>query len=230
MRARRLLAAIFLAAAAFAAAPEVSAQSIPSPYRHIEPPHALSVFSGYLHTDGGDRGIGVASGTPFGLQYTGRFAGPVAGVVRVWGMPTDRTVLARADAEDPGSEIIEVDEASAILAAGEVGLRLLVAGPRTWHSLAPFVELTGGMFAVAGSRTTTESNLPENQVVDYGPAFAVGTAVGTDWFLTDRISVNLSGRGLLWRLTTPEGLTEDGREASEWTRNFGVSIGGAFHF
>ena len=228
--ARRLLAGFFLAAAALSAAPEASSQTIPSPYRHVERPHALSAFGGYLHTDAGERGIGVASGTLFGVQYTGRFAGPVAGVVRIWGMPTDRTVLARTDAQDPTSEIVEVDEASAILAAGEVGLRLLVTGPRTWRSLAPYVEVTGGMLAVAGSRTETESNLPENQVIDYGPAFAVGTAVGTDWFLTDRISVSLAGRGLLWRVTTPEGLTADGREDSEWTRNFGVTVGAAFHF
>lgn len=228
MSARRVVVAAALVAASLVAA-RVEAQTIPSPYRHIESPHAVSVLGGYLSTDRGEMGIGVASGPLFGLQYTGRFAGPVAGVVRLWGMSTERAVLSR-DVSDAEAEPVVADETSSMLAGGEVGLRLLVTGPRTWYSLAPFVELTGGMLAVAGSRTELESELPADQVIDYGPTFAVGAALGTDWFLTDRISVNVAGRGLLWRLTVPEGLTSDGREDSEWTRNFGVTVGAAFHF
>lgn len=229
MMARRVLGGVALLAATLAGGTVLEAQTIPSPYRHIESPHALSVLGGYLNTERGEMGTGVASGPLFGLQYTGRFAGPVAGVVRVWGMSTERAILSR-DASSAEAEAVVVDETSSLLAGGEVGLRLLVTGPRTWHSLAPFVELTGGMLAVAGSRTEVESELPADQIIDYGPTFAVGTALGTDWFLTDRFSVNVAGRGLLWRLTVPEGLISTGREDSEWTRNFGVTVGAAFHF
>lgn len=228
MKARRIAAA-FALIAAVAGAARLEAQTIPSPYRHIESPHAISVLGGYMNTDRGEMGLGVASGPLFGVQYTGRFAGPVAGVVRVWGMSTERAILSR-DVSNAEAEPVVADETSSLLAGGEVGLRLLVTGPRTWYRLAPFVELTGGMLAVGGSRTEVESELPANQVVDYGPTFAVGTALGTDWFLTDRFSVNVAGRGLLWRLTVPEGLTSNGREDSEWTKNFGVTVGAAFHF
>ena len=66
--------------------------------------------------------------------------------------------------------------------------------------------------------------------MDFGPSFAVGVAAGTDWFLTDRISTNLSLQGLLWRLPIPEGLSDTGSEEAEWTRNYGFSIGVAYHF
>ena len=72
--------------------------------------------------------------------------------------------------------------------------------------------------------------MPTGQIVDFGPSFAVGVAAGTNWFLTDRISTELSVQGLLWRLSIPEGLSDTGEKESEWTRNFGVTIGGAFHF
>jgi hypothetical protein len=208
----------------------LSAQAIDSPYRHIETVHALSVFGGYLATDPGELDLGLASGPTLGVRYSGRFAAPVAGVVRLSATSSERTIHTREDANDLEAPLTAIDEASAIILSAEVGVRLLITGPRTWNSLAPYIEATGGLMSVAGSRTEEESQLPTGQVVDFGPSFAVGVAAGTDWFLTDRISTNLSLRGLLWRLPIPEGLSTTGSEEAEWTRNYGVTIGAAFHF
>lgn len=224
---RTAVLALLLAAALPAAA---SAQNIPSPYRHIERVHALSVFGGYLATNRGELGLGLGSGPTFGVAYAGRFAAPVAGVVRLTATPSDRTIYRRENANDRESPLTAVDEASAAILSAEVGVRLLLTGPRTWNSLAPYIQATGGLIAVAGSRTEEEESLPTGQAVDFGPSFAVGVAAGTDWFLTDRISTNLSLNGLLWRLPIPEGLSTTGSEESEWTRNYGVTIGAAFHF
>jgi hypothetical protein len=208
----------------------VQAQNIPSPYRHIEPAQSVSLFGGYLSTSRGDLGLGLASGPTFGARYAGRFAAPVAGVVRLSATPSERTIYGRSNPSDLSSPLEEQATASATILAAEAGMRLLITGPRTWHSLAPYVEATGGLLSVAGSRTEEESSLPSNQIVDFGPSFAVGASLGTDWFLTDRFSTEVAVQGLLWRLTVPEGLSSTGSEEAEWTRNFGVSIGGAFHF
>ena len=205
-------------------------QSIESPYRHIETAHSISFFGGYLATDPGDLDLGLESGPTFGIGYAGRFAAPVAGVVRISATPSERTIYRRQDATDLEAPLTAVGEASATILSAEAGLRLLLTGPRPWHSLAPYIEATGGLLSVAGSRTEEESQLPAGQVVDFGPSFAVGVAAGTDWFLTDRISTNLSLRGLLWRIPIPEGLSDTGSEEAEWTRNYGVSIGAAYHF
>jgi len=231
--ARSRAAAFFLAAAAALSmtGPDVAAaQHIPSPYRHIEPAQSLSLYSGYLSTSRGDVGIGLASGPTFGLRYTGRIAAPVAGVARLSITPSERTILGRENANDPESPLTELGEASAMIVAAEAGLRLLLTGPRTWHALAPYIEATGALVSVSGSRTEQERELPTNQVVDFGPSFAVGVGTGTDWFLTDRLSINLGVQGLLWRLSIPEGLSSTGREDSEWTRNYGVTVGAAYHF
>lgn len=208
----------------------LSAQTIPSPYRHIERAQSLSIYGGYLETDRGDTGLGLASGPSVGVRYAGRFAAPVAGVVRLSMTPSERTIYTRTNANDPEAPLTALGDASATILAAEVGGRLLLTGPRTWHSLAPYIEVTGGLLSVAGSRTEEESELPASQVVDFGPSFAVGMATGTDWFLTDRMSVNLAATGLLWRLPIPEGLSDTGREEAEWTRNYGLTIGAAFHF
>jgi hypothetical protein len=230
MGGRRLLTAIAAAIVLGSTPGALRAQNIPSPYRHIETTQSVSLFGGYLSTDRGEQGLGMASGPTLGLRYAGRFAAPVAGVVRLSITPSERTIYTRADANDPASPLNAVGDASASILAAEVGARLLLTGPRTWHSLAPYLEATGGLMAVAGSRTDEEAELPTGQIVDFGPSFAVGVAAGTDWFLTDRVSTNLSLRGLLWRLPIPEGLSSTGSEEAEWTRNYGVTIGVAYHF
>lgn len=226
----RLLTASLVAGIVAGLPASLSAQSIESPYRHIETVHSLSLFGGYLVTDPGELDLGLASGPTFGIRYAGRFAAPVAGVVRLSATPSERTIYTREDPTDLEAPLTAIDEASAMILSAEAGVRLLLTGPRTWHALAPYIEATGGLMSVAGSRTEEERQLPTGQAVDFGPSFAVGVAAGTDWFLTDRISTNLSLQGLLWRLPIPEGLSTTGSEESEWTRNFGVSIGAAFHF
>lgn len=230
MRRRAQVRAALFALALTLGGGAASAQTIPSPYRHIERAQSLSLFGGYLSTSRGDLDLGLASGPTFGLRYAGRFAAPVAGIVRVSVTPSERTIYTRSDANDPDSPLEAVEDASATILSAEAGVRLLLTGPRTWHSLAPWVQATGGVITVAGSRTAAESQLPTGQVVDFGPSFAVGVATGTDWFLTDRVSANLSLDGLLWRLPIPEGLSDTGSEESEWTRNYGFSIGVAYHF
>lgn len=228
--ARRTRSWILAAMAVVIAPASAVAQSIPSAYRHIELAQALQIYGGHISAQKGDPDLGVASSPAFGIQYTGRFAAPVAGVVRLSMAPSDRTIYTRPDANDLTSPLEPIDEASATLLMAEAGMRLLLTGPRTWYALAPYVEGTAGMLAVAGSRTAEESALPSDQVVDFGPSFAFGVGLGTNWFVSERISIEAATQGLMWRLSVPEGLSRTGSKDSEWIGNLGVRIGGAYHF
>lgn len=228
-RAYALLATLALGAL-FGTPSKAEAQTIPSPYRYIERGQAVGVFGGYLLTDRGDQGIGPASAPLVGIRYAGRFAAPVAGVVRLGLAPSERDIFARSGTADPEAPLTKVDEAGALLLTADAGLRLNLTGARSWRSVAPFVEATGGLVSVISSRTEVEGQLPENQLVRLGPAFAVNLGAGADWFLTERLSVNLSTHGLLWRLATPAGLAGRPQGDNEWTRNVSVTLGGAFHF
>lgn len=205
-------------------------QTIPSPYRHIELAQALQVYGGHITAQKGDPDLGLASAPAFGIQYTGRFAAPVAGVVRLSMSPSERTIYTRPDASDLTSPLEAIDQSSATLLMAEAGMRLLLTGPRTWHSLAPYVEGTAGLLAVAGSRTTKEAALPPEQIVDFGPSFAFGIGVGTNWFVSERFSIEAGTQGLMWRLSVPEGLSRTASKDSEWIANLGLRIGGAYHF
>ena len=90
--------------------------------------------------------------------------------------------------------------------------------------------MSGGLITdIAGrSDLETDANLPETQLIDFGPSFAVGASGGTDWYLSERLSVRAAARAHMWRFTTPAGLA--GTEQTEWLRNVGGTLGFAFHF
>ncbi|MBW3627837.1 MAG: hypothetical protein KY464_00950 [Gemmatimonadetes bacterium] len=204
----------------------LAAQTIPSPYRFIERSQGVSLYTGYVVTERGSLDLGPHSAPTIGLEYAGRFAGPIAGTVGVSYMPTKRTVHEFSGA----SALTPLADVDAHLIQAEAGLEFTLTGPRTWHSLAPFIGATGGLIAdLAGrSRVETEAELPEDQLVKFGPSFAVGASAGIDWFLTERLSIRGLARGHLWRFTTPAGLA--GREENEWLTNGGGTLGVAFHF
>lgn len=228
MRHAVLVTLTLLLAPALAA--RADAQSIPSPFRYLERAQSVSVFGGYLITDGGRFDLTPRSGPIAGLRYLGRFAGPVSGEVVVGAVPTDRTVYARTNVTDPTAPLTRITETDALLLTAEAGLRLSLTGPRTWHGLAPAVAATAGLVADVGGRADEEKALPANQLVPLGPAFAVGISAGTDWFLTERLSLRLLAKDHLWRREIPEGLTGARRSETEWTHNIGVTLGAAFHF
>ena len=57
----------------------------------------------------------------------------------------------------------------------------------------------------------TEAELPSTALFRFGPAFAVGAALGTDWFPNQRTSLRVELGGRLWRMRTPTGLLSNRR-------------------
>lgn len=205
----------------------LAAQTITSPYRYIDQAQNISVFGGYLATDKGEFEAGPHSAPIIGARYSGRISGPISLEGGVSYLPSSRTVL-QLDAAS--TERVALGEVDAHLILAEAGARFQITGPRSWHGLAPHIGATVGVITdLAGTSDLEQTEeIPEDQRIDFGPAFAVGASLGTDWFLTERISVRAAGKGYLWRFSTPAGLA--GAEATEWLRNFGGTIGIAVHF
>ena len=209
-------------------APSVArAQSVPSPYRYVEQAQSLGVDAGYLMIDAGKYDANPESGPLIQIQYRGRFAGPVSGVATLGAVPTNRPVYTRASGADAGTQ---VGEASSLLVLAEAGLRLSITGPRTWHGLQPSVATTAGIVTNLSGRTAEEKQLPGDQLVRLGPSFAVSPSAGTDWFPTERISLDPRVTDHIWRLATPAGLTDSGTKETAWTNNIGITVGAALHF
>lgn len=234
---RTLLAVLALLAATAGAA---GAQSIDSPYRYIQRGQSLSFFGGYLFAspsltlnDSVSVDIGPRSAPVFGARYQLRFGGPLAAELSLGFSPSDRKVYT-AEALRDSTEIRPIDTgrtATSPIAMAELGVVFNLTGPRTWNGLAPFVKATGGLAAEIGGTDEAEENVPEGKRFDFGPAFAVGAGIGTDYFPTERLSVRLELHGRLWRLSAPDGLTPLGDDGiGGWANASAVTLGAAYHF
>jgi len=206
------------------------AQSVPSPFRYIEPTQSAGAFVGWLVTDRGDLEIGPHSGPILGGRYTIRLSGPLSGEVMAGTIATQRTVQRRASAAGDSVVLEALGETNSLILLADAGLKFHLTGPRTWHGIAPFGVLTGGVLWDALGESDLEGAVEQNQRVDFGPGFAVSIGAGTDWFPTDRLSVRADARDYLWRLGIPEGLTRNQQSQNEWANNLALTLTVSLHF
>jgi hypothetical protein len=233
-----LLLASVLAVGVRAAA----AQTITSPYEFIEPSQSLGATAGYLWidnrltlVDSSEVEFGPRSAPIFGIRYQLRASGPLSLDASLGVSPSERKLFAPmfvGDSTDITAEDLDVTVPST-LAVLDVGLRFHLTGARTWRNLAPFVA---GMGSVVGDLQGThdaeeEAELESTDVFHFGPTFAVGAALGTDYFPARNASLRLELQGRLWNMDVPSGfLFVPTRGRDEWNPVLGVSVGGAIHF
>jgi hypothetical protein len=206
----------------------LEAQVIPSPFRHIETRHEIGFHAGYLYTNRGSLDLGPAPAPVFGSRYNIALTGPLQGEVGLSFSPTSRTVYAR-----PGGatgSIISVGERDFVIMILEGGIRFRMTGARTWRGIAPYAAGTGGVVTTLGRPADIEEAIPADQRFQFGPSFAAGLGLGSDFFVTERFSIRAEARDHFWRLTHPIGLAGTGQRESEWRHNFAISFGGAIHF
>lgn len=224
----RLLRSIPLCGLLLTLALPLRAQSIPSPFEYIEKKHSVGLFGGYLNTNTGSRDVGPEPGPVFGARYGIQLTGPLSGEVALSFAPSSRQIYSRPVTSEP--DLAVAGEANAGLFIAEAGFRFHLTGARTWNRLAPFIVATAGVVTDLASKANIEDSIPEDQRFDFGPGFAAGAGVGTDFFVTDWLSVRAEAKDYLWRFTYPIGLAADEESTREWTHNFGVLVGAAFHF
>jgi hypothetical protein len=235
---RRTLIAALALGALFVGGSALRAQTIPSPIRYVDPKQSVGVSAGYLFTSPAveinDEQIefGPQSGPMVTARYQIRFGGPVSGEARVSFSPTQRKVYAPTTETDPDLFVpVEVGEENLALLMGEAGLVFHLTGPRTWHGLAPFVAGSGGLATDLARGSDLEEDIAETSRYDFGPSFALGLGAGTDWFPTRRLSVRLEARDHFWKIEAPTQIANlADAKISEWTHNFSIHLGAAFHF
>jgi hypothetical protein len=224
-----LFATLFLIVGLLAVRP-LEAQQIRSPYRYIDERQSLGVYAGYLLTSPGTPEVGPQSAPIFGVRYNLRFTGPLSGEAAISFAPAERQVITTnappaAFQPQPTGQVQPMN-----LLVAEAGLRFHVTGPRAWRGLAPYGIATGGVAADLSGQGEADEALPEAQRFRFGPSFAVGVGAGTDWFLTERLSLRLEVRDHIFRLSVPAGLRETGVAEAQWVNNIGFSIGTSLHF
>jgi hypothetical protein len=207
----------------------LAGQTIPSPYTFIETRHAPGLIVAKLITDPGSLDLGPQSALKIGGRYNYRFTGPLSGEVGLSFVPTRRNIYLRPSPE-PEVELVALGETDMLLTIAEAGLRFDLPGARVWRGFMPYAVLTGGAAINLSGSDPVEEAIPAEQRFAFGPSFALGGALGTDFFLTERFSLRGEVRDHVWRITHPVGITGTGVRENEWLQNFALTLGGAFHF
>ncbi len=163
-----------------------------SPFRDIRHSTYLSFAAGYFGGSGGQIGVGAHHGTMYTLRYDfladGTFQIGLAGSVG----NLDRLIV---DANDPVATRVK-GPVSQRLILSELALQFNVTGGKTWHNLAPFVGLGAGI--AFGQKTPADTS-----GYTYGTKFFFAPKLGTRFFLSRNLYLNLEARGYFVSLTYP---------------------------
>lgn len=220
--------ALLLALTASAAA----AQDIDSPYRFVDPAQQVNVFFGAIESDAGTLGMGPESDMAFGVRYGIRLTGPfsVEGAATVF--PTARTIMDTVVVGVDTSLVSTGVETDMVLGIVTADLRFDITGARTWHRLMPFALLgAGGAFVLSeDDQADVDVNVDSGVRYDFGTRLVGELGVGVEWFPTERFTLRLDARNMLWKIKAPDAVLTLGGPTDEWVQNFLLSAGVSFRF
>lgn len=239
---KRCILAVALVAAGTAAPSRAMAQTISSPYAFLETRQGFYGYGTYIFTDRGALETGPRSGPAAGLGYSIRLSGPFVLDGRVASFPTTRSVYemdtlfqdtARLR-EDPMADLTEIGEADLSLLVIDASLRFDLTGPRTWYRLQPYALIGAGAVIGVSSDNSIEEELPSD--LDIRVRFRNGVTghvgAGVEWHATERLTLRLDARDLLWKLHLPGDFLRPGRviDTDEWVQTAHLSAGLGFRF
>ncbi len=218
-----------------AATPSIAAgQNVPSPYRFIEHSQEWSLFAGKTDMNPGQLGLGPRDATTFGGRYSVGFAGAAAFEVHLALYQSKRTVL---DVGRPVEDRL-LGKSDLNAAMAHVRLRINLTGQRTWRGLQPYFAFGGGMATTTSvdRLLELEADMPGDEWFSFGPAFAAVLAAGTNFHISDKLSLTLEADMNFWKLGTPLGwLTVEANPLGEhpqeeWVASKSITLGASWRF
>lgn len=184
-----------------------------------------------MNLSAGRFGFGPSSAVLLGGRWGIHLSGPL-------GFEAVADVLSGTrDVVDPrrGDDVVKVGEADVLTGSVEGRLTLTMTGDRTWHGLAPYVSLGGGMiFDLGGDEPADEILLPEDRF-DFGSSFLGTAGVGSRFHLTDRFVLRGAGTFSLYKIDTPPGYSDaelgfQAVEEGEWVSGLALSLSLGYRF
>ena len=209
-----------------------AAQNIESPYRFVDPGQQLSPFVGYIASDAGAIDLGPESAMAYGLRYGIRLSGPFSVEAAATVFPTSRAIQDTAIVGTDTTTVPTGGEADLLIGLITADLRFDVTGPRTWHRLMPYALLGLGAGLALSDDEDADADVDPDIRYEYGTRLIGELGLGVEWFPTDRLTLRLDARNMLWQIDAPNGLEILAREVptEEWVQNFLLSAGVAFRF
>jgi hypothetical protein len=202
-----------------------------SPYHDIRKGHTFTVTGGYFKGDGGRFGIGPHGDYVFGARYDIRSSSALQlgiGVARgtLHRLIVNPFVVVANRVSGP------VDQA---ITFAELNLQFNLTGGKTWHRLAPFVAVSGG---IAFSQSTPA----DTSQYEFGNKLYLAPTAGFRFFISDRLHLRAEARATFWKLKYPTTFQqvppEDptappvlaGNSTTEWTSSRWLQAGLGYSF
>ena len=206
-----LLGSLIMPAAARA---QVGHPPAASPYRDIRRGHTITPMAGYFFGNGGRFNVAPHDGMVIGGRYDIRSSHAIGLGLGVFYGDLQRFIVnpslsnARTGPVDQSVTFIELD------------MQMNPAGNKSWHRLAPFFALGGGL-AISSSTPADTSRF------DFGDKFYFVPSAGFRLFLTQRLHLRGEGRATFWKITYPTTflLEPSGTTFTEWTTSWWVQGG-----
>ncbi|HEY3011976.1 MAG TPA: hypothetical protein VGJ36_04455 [Gemmatimonadales bacterium] len=163
-----------------------------SPYHDIRRGHTFTLTGGYLSGDGGRFGIGPHSGAVFGGRYDIRASRAIQFGIGIARGNLERFIV------NPFVRLADRRTGPVKQSAtfAELDLQFNVTGGKSWHGIAPYVAVSGGL-AFAGSTPADTSGY------EFGKKLYLAPAAGIRLFLSDRLHLRAEARATFWKLRYP---------------------------
>ena len=209
----------------------LAAQTIPSPYRHIETGQQAGIFAGWMSFDRGRYDLGPGSGIIVGGKYALESTGPLGLEGLLSFFPSTRYVINPRRLEGDRN----IGEADALIGTAEACIRLNLMGRRGWNGISPFLYGGGGLaFDFTGARASDETLFAEDRFT-FGNSFLGLLGSGVRWIPTRNVQLRADVSLRFWSIDTPEGFQspEVGFEnvpRGEWVKGLAVTVGLAIRF
>jgi hypothetical protein len=225
--------ALLLATAVSSAHAQVGHRPSDSPYRDIYKGHTFTPLVGWIGGKGGEFRIAPHQGVFYGFRYDVRTASALQFGLQVGQADLDRLIV------DPFVEVEDrmTGPVRQRLSFVELDLQLNLTGGKTWHRLAPYVGLGGGLAFASGTAADTSG-------FELGNKFYFAPHAGIRFFVTPRLHLRGDARLGFWKLNYPDSFTQpppeepsaapvitDGK-VSEWSTVpwFQAGLGYSFSF
>ena len=193
-----------------------------SPYHDLRRGAMLRLVGGYF---GGERGkvpVGASHGWTGGLRLEYQASNVIIFTTGIAYARTDAFyVTAR---ESPPDTVGPVDNA---LVLADAGLQISLTGGKTFHGFQPYIGGTVGL--AFGSPIAKDTS-----GYDFGTKITVGPEAGVRWYPARRLSFELGGRLVYYRLQYPAiyrlALLPPNASLTEWTAHPWATFGVAWTF
>lgn len=209
----------------------LAAQSIPSPYRYMESKQEVGLIVGTASVNTGRFGYGPSGGTVLGVRWGITLSGPLGFEVVTTALNGTRDVIDPSHAE--GNRV--VGQADDMLGTFDGRLRFSLTGDRTWHRLAPFIVVGGGLVFDMSGNQAADSVLDASDQFKFGTSFFGTMGGGVRWMVSDRFELRGDAVFSLWKLKTPPGFSDPtfglvSVAKSEWANGGHFTISTAIRF